>query len=92
MKNKERINKTEKWASDKVARIDLMARHLSNQISFTRYDWSSVNYYINLSKKEGESARVDLMVRPLSDKQSSFTGIPGSIPGAGASILFGGSK
>lgn len=78
-------SKIEKRASDKVA---LMIRHLSKQSSLTSYDYLSNLYYLNLSKKEGESASVDLMVRHLSDKQGSLTRIPGSIPGAGASIFF----
>lgn len=74
-------SKIRKGASDKVA---LMIRPLPNQGSLTDRGIKFSNY-INLSKG-GESASVDLMVRPLSDKQSSLTGIPGSIPGTGASM------
>ncbi len=75
-------NKRRNQAIDKVALI----RHLPKQCSFTDRGHND-SMYINLSKrKRRESASVDLMVRHLSDKQGSFTGIPGSIPGVGASI------
>ena len=75
-----------KWTSDKLA---LMVRLQSDEHSFTGYNYLNDNNYINFSTNNDfvVDAVVDLMVRHLSDKQGSFTGIPSSILGYGATTF-----
>lgn len=77
-----------KWASDKLAPVNLMIRQQPNDFAPHRVDeYYSAAYYINfLYSWNVDCASVDLRVRQQSDKLVSSQGFQGSIPGAGAYI------